>query len=134
MPAKRQRRKVGSYINVRLSERDDPDLIQWWQSLPTSTGGELVRRAIRAYLASTSDRTPPTLADVQGAVQWIDRRTAERFDALTAQLAELTAQLASGSIVAAPGGQHTNSARPDVPQLTPEEIQAREARMKARRW
>ncbi|MHB8628898.1 MAG: hypothetical protein ACYDBJ_25595 [Aggregatilineales bacterium] len=136
MPAKRQRRKAGSYINVRLSPERDPDLIEWWQSLPPGTGGDLIKRAIREYIASTSDSTAPTRAELDQAAQWIDQQAAGRFDALAAQIASLSAALASGVVMTTSDGHKAanGTSASDVPQLTAEEIAAREARVKARKW
>src|SRR5690348_13661357 len=70
MPIRKRRTRAS--IHVRLAVGKDQDLIAWWEALPTGTGAEVVKRAIRDYLERENgqDRAA-TAADVEAAARWV---------------------------------------------------------------
>jgi hypothetical protein len=116
MPFKR-RRQVGNYINVRLATGKDDDLIGWWESLPSGTGGEVVKRAIREYLESAKgeQERPATAADVEQAARWVVEQM-------------------RGMAALTPGPSPKGEGGADGERLTDAEIRQRERTVRARKW
>lgn len=141
MPIKK-RRKLSAYINVRLSEKDDQDLINWWATLPPGAGGTFVKSAIRAQLDQPV--APVTNNTIIDAVNWQDARAAERAEQAEKRIAELAAQVGSLAAQLAGLAQRVangvsvvaTSAPPDEeqPQLTTEQQAARLKKVVSQKW
>lgn len=114
------RRKIVDAIHVRMSPGRDADLIAWWENMPSGEGGDVVKRALRAYLRSSGDETyselrPPTVADIETAARWVVDQV--RGMALT------------------PGqGRASPAPTAEGERLTDEEVQQRERAVRARKW
>lgn len=145
MPVKK-RRKLSTYINVRLSEKNDAKLIAWWAALEPSTGGAFVKEAIRAQLVIDNELDHLRLA-TNGAIvesaKWQDDLAVERAEqtdlhiaelttqigTLTSQLASLSAQIASSAFVlqVAPSDN-------DSPRLSITEQNERLKKVRSQQW
>lgn len=76
MPLRRKRqRQQQNKIDVRLNPGDD-DLAEWWASLPYGTGSETVKKAIRAYISSTTDAQPASSFEVRQQMDELKRAVA----------------------------------------------------------
>ena len=142
MPIKK-RRKLSAYINVRLSERNEADLIAWWAELAPSTGGAFVKAAIRAQLDVNEKQKPSTDKLIVESAEWQNEQAADRAEQadlriadLTAQIGALAAQLASLSAQLANGAFVVQAAAPDddSPRLSTAEQNARLKKVKSQQW
>lgn len=139
MPKKR--RQITNSINTRLSERDDVDLIDWWEKQPNGSGSSFVKAAIRQKIASETDATPATRAELSSAAEWIAEQHAtevaalkQGLEALTRLVATLNKRIESGVRVTGNAENIVATTEPSRPQLSPEEQAERLRKIQDQGW
>lgn len=143
---KRRKRPVAfRTITVKLFKESDRDLIEWWERQPDGERSEALRGVLRAWKTSNQAVVPATNLHVQMGVERVNEYAYQVADqeakqlaalhqqisTLTALVQQLSAQIASGVVVA---GQPVAQQAPIEAQLDKQQEQQRLKKVLGNKW